>query len=233
MTDSVNEIIAALQDLSEEKRIKLSKKSFPTSMRIIGVTNPNMRIVLGEIQHATKDYNRDQKIRLIQELINTNIFECQQIAFEYLSRHKSLLKSLKEKEILALGNNLDNWVSVDAYSIYIFGAAWQYGIVKDKTVLGFLNKKDFWMRRVAVVSTVDLNLKSHGGTGDAAHTIDICKRCVDDHHDMIVKAVSWALRELSKRDKVVVEDFINDYEDRLHSKVLREVRNKLVTGKKN
>jgi 3-methyladenine DNA glycosylase AlkD len=50
---------------------------------------------------------------------------------------------------------------------------------------------------------------------------------------MIVKALSWALRELAKIDKEPVIEFISEYKDRLHKKVLREVNNKLETGLKN
>lgn len=47
------------------------------------------------------------------------------------------------------------------------------------------------------------------------------------------KALSWALRELSKRDKKPVEDFIKKYENRLSKRVLREVKHKLEKGTKN
>ncbi len=52
-----------------------------------------------------------------------------------------------------------------------------------------------------MVSTVALNLKSRGGTGDTPRTLHVCEQVVDDHHDMIRKALSWALRELSKSDR--------------------------------
>ena len=86
---------------------------------------------------------------------------------------------------------------------------------------------------MALVSTVALNLKSQGGTGDINRTIEICELAVDDHHDMINKALSWALREVSKRDKKTVEEFIRKYENRLSKRVLREVKHKLEKGTKN
>jgi 3-methyladenine DNA glycosylase AlkD len=54
-----------------------------------------------------------------------------------------------------------------------------------------------------------------------------------DRDDMVVKALSWSLRELSKRDRRAVELFIDRYEKELHPRVKREVRNKLETGLKN
>jgi len=54
-----------------------------------------------------------------------------------------------------------------------------------------------------------------------------------DRDDMVVKAVSWALRELAKRDSASVRAFLRREGDRLAPRVLREVRNKLATGLKN
>jgi 3-methyladenine DNA glycosylase AlkD len=54
-----------------------------------------------------------------------------------------------------------------------------------------------------------------------------------DRDDMVVKALSWALRALAVRDPDAVRAFLVEYEDRLAPRVLREVRNKLSTGLKN
>ncbi len=128
---------------------------------------------------------------------------------------------------------MDNWVTVDSYSMYLMGHAWRRGFFDDDYFKNLLKSEDVWQRRIAVVSTVTLNLKSQGGTGDVKRTLDICKRVVEDYDDMIVKALSWAHRELAKREKEEVQNFIDRYDEVLHKKVLREVTNKLVFGKKN
>ena len=96
-----------------------------------------------------------------------------------------------------------------------------------------LDSEDHWQRRVAVVSTVGLNLKSRGGTGDTPRTLQVCEAVVGDHHEMIQKALSWALRELSKRDRKAVADFIAKHENQLARRVIREVNHKLDFGTKN
>jgi 3-methyladenine DNA glycosylase AlkD len=50
---------------------------------------------------------------------------------------------------------------------------------------------------------------------------------------MVVKALSWALRELSKRDPTAVQRFLEQHHGVLAARVVREVRNKLSTGLKN
>lgn len=92
---------------------------------------------------------------------------------------------------------------------------------------------DRWWRRAAVVSTVALNNRARGGTGDTARTLSLCAVVVEDYDEMVVKAVSWALRECSKHDPQAVQSFLIEHEDQLAARILREVRHKLSTGLKN
>jgi 3-methyladenine DNA glycosylase AlkD len=83
-----------------------------------------------------------------------------------------------------------------------------------------------------LVSTIALN-ERHLGTGDANRTLEFCELFVDDRADLLVKALSWALRVLGLRDPDAVFAYIEEREDRLAPRVLREVRNKLETGHKD
>ena len=83
------------------------------------------------------------------------------------------------------------------------------------------------------MSTVAFNVRSHGGKGDTARTLAICQLLVADHEDMVVKALSWALRELVYFDPNAVERFVREHEYVLAGRVKREVSSKLQTGLKN
>jgi 3-methyladenine DNA glycosylase AlkD len=61
----------------------------------------------------------------------------------------------------------------------------------------------------------------------------VCEMLTDDRDDMVVKALSWALRELSKCDPDSVREFLVEHEGALAPRVSREVNNKLKTGLKN
>jgi 3-methyladenine DNA glycosylase AlkD len=56
---------------------------------------------------------------------------------------------------------------------------------------------------------------------------------VADRDDMVVKALSWALRELAKRDPKAVRGFVATHGEALAARVRREVSAKLTTGLKN
>ncbi len=161
------------------------------------------------------------------------IFECQQMGFEYLGKDKQALKELIERDIDALMVNMDNWATVDSFALHILGYAYRESIISIDKLKTLYQSDDFWLRRLAIVSTIPLNLRSRGGKGDPKRTLEICEWAIDDHADLINKAMSWALRELSKVEPILVVDFINQYESRLHYRVLREVRNKINTGRKN
>jgi len=80
---------------------------------------------------------------------------------------------------------------------------------------------------------VPLNLGSRGGTGDVPRTLRICRLLAGDHDDMVVKGLSWALREAAKRDPAAVQAFLARHRGVLAARVVREVTNKLTTGRKN
>lgn len=227
------EILEVLADLgSSERREKMSSYA-PTRQKTLGVTNPDIKQVLKELRSSYPDWGPADWIDLCKSLVTMEVFECQVLAFEMIGRDRKLLDALRFKDLKDLGQNLDNWASVDHYSVGIFGVLWGKGIVRDEHIHKLLESVNFWDRRVAVVSTVALNLKSRGGKGDTGRTIAVCERVVDDHQDMIQKALSWALRELSKRDRESVRSFLEIHEKRLANRVLKEVNHKLDFGTKN
>ena len=231
--DLVPEIIEALEDLGDPQRKELLKTYCPTSMKVIGVSSPDMKTVIGALKPRFRSWSEREWIALCKDLVSTGIFECQAMAFEITGRNRKILDVLTTGDLAELGKNLDNWASVDGYSVGIYGVLWGKGVVTDQEIHRMLGSDNHWERRVAVVSTVALNLKSRGGTGDTLRTIAVCERVVEDHHDMIQKALSWALRELSKRDRDAVVSFLGRNGPRLARRVVREVSHKLDFGTKN
>jgi 3-methyladenine DNA glycosylase AlkD len=229
----VKEIEEALSDLGSPERREKSLTYFPTSQQVLGVTNPDIQALLKEIKSKYGPGSPGAGIDLCKALVATSVFECQVLAYEMIGRDRKLLDALEYRDLSELGQNLDNWASVDHYTVGIFGVLWGRGVVQDSHIDKLLESDNFWDRRVAVVSTVSLNLKSRGGTGDTPRTIAVCERVVDERHDMIQKALSWALRELSKRDRKAVYSFMERNEKRLANRVLREVNHKLDFGTKN
>ena len=155
------------------------------------------------------------------------------VAYELVYHHRGARAGLGIDQVTRLGRGLDGWASVDAFARYISGPAWQHRLIPDELVQGWTTSQDRWCRRAALVSTVPLNLRSASGSGDAARTLDICHRLVADRDDMVVKALSWALRELVTWDSAAVRGFLDEHHAALPSRVRREVVSKLETGRKD
>ncbi len=232
-SEIIDLIVEDLKKSSASKHNTLGVPGFKTEMKRLGMSADHLRVIENEWIKVLHDFSPGQWADLCIELAHTGIFEAQLLAYELLLKNKKALRNLNHKQILMLGNHLDNWASVDSFSIMIAGWHWREGTLPDTQIFSWLKSENRWLRRVAVVCTVPLNLRSRGGSGDAQRTLMVCERALDDRDILVVKALSWALRELSKSNKLAVEDFIEKHRDRLHSLVLREVTAKLETGRKN
>jgi 3-methyladenine DNA glycosylase AlkD len=155
------------------------------------------------------------------------------VAYELITYHRAALNSLSTRDLIRLGRGINRWESVDTFACYLSGRVWREKQVPDRLIHAWARSPDRWWRRAALVSTVPLNNKDQGGNGDAKRTLAVCRLLVSDPDDMVVKALSWALRELAKRDPVAVRRFVAEHEKALAKRVVREVRNKLTTGLKN
>jgi 3-methyladenine DNA glycosylase AlkD len=155
------------------------------------------------------------------------------IAYELIRDHPAAFRSLDRHRLESLGRGLNSWSSVDSFARTLSGPAWREGLVSTRTIYDWAQSEDRWWRRTALVSTVALNVRSRGGSGDTKRTLTICELLVEDPDDMVVKALSWALRELVVHDRKAVEEFVRSHQDVLAGRVKREVRNKLETGLKN
>ena len=154
------------------------------------------------------------------------------IASELLVARRDTIRLLNTASVERWGKGLADWGAVDMYGVTVAGVAWRERRVSDGHVMKWARSSNRWLRRLALVSTAPLNSRARGGSLDADRTLRVCRTLVDDRDDMVVKALSWALRELAKRDPTSVVRFIQEEDGRLAARVRREVRSKIETGRK-
>jgi hypothetical protein len=154
-------------------------------------------------------------------------------AYELIAHHPAGIVALRPGSLQRLGQGLTDWGSVDAFACCLAGPAWREGVLPTRQVHAWLRSANRWERRTAVVCTVALNVRARGGSGDVERTLDVCRRVVGDRDDMVVKAVSWALRSLVEWDASAVAEFLRIHDAVLAARIKREVGNKLRTGLKN
>lgn len=205
----------------------------PSELRVLGVVVPDLRAIVRDVAKRIANEDPAFVVDLARRLVRSGTLEARQVAYELLGRRRDARATLGVRAVESLGRGNDNWKSVDVFACEVSGPCWRDGLVTDAAVARWARAKDRWWRRTALVSTVPLNLRSKGGVGDAERTLAVCARCAADRDDMVVKACSWALRALAERDPVAVRTFVDEREAVLPARVLREVRNKLTSGRKN
>jgi len=82
--------------------------------------------------------------------------------------------------------------------------------------------KSLWQRRVSIILTFALIR-----AGDLEPTIIISKRLLNDQEDLIHKAVGWMLRELGKRDVLLLRGFLGEHAHKMPRTMLRYAIEKL------
>jgi 3-methyladenine DNA glycosylase AlkD len=192
----------------------------------------SLRKVRRDVSAEIATWGGPRVVSLAEAIVASGAPGASVVAFELILYHPAAPRTVRATHLRRLGNQLNSWGAVDTFACYVAGRAWRAEQISDTEVAGWARSPNRWWRRAALVSTVPLNVKAQGGSGDARRTLTICRMLADDRDDMVVKAMSWALRSLAGPDPAAVTAFLDDYQGRLAPRVLREVRNKLATGRK-
>lgn len=190
---------------------------------------PNKRAVIRKYPRML----READPRLILDVARALLKKHRWLAHELIANHRVAFRGLGEAEVEELGQGMSSWGSVNSFARTVAGPAWLRGQVPDDLIVRWARSEDRWWRRAALVSTVALNVRLQGGKGDANRTLAVCRLLVNDRDDMVVKAMSWALRALVVHDSDAVRGFLSEYEDLLAPRVKLEVGHKLATGLKS
>jgi 3-methyladenine DNA glycosylase AlkD len=153
------------------------------------------------------------------------------LAYELVLHHPGALALVDGPVAERLAGRLGSWGDVDAFATLLVGPAWLARHLPDETVHRWAASDDRWWRRAALVATTGLNVAARGGRGDTARTLVVCERLAADRDDLVVKALSWALRELVRHDPAAVAAFLDGHP--VAPRVRREVASKLRTGLKH
>jgi 3-methyladenine DNA glycosylase AlkD len=201
--------------------------------RLRSLDVPSVRALRRRYSKALKTESPVDVVRWTRSLLADARWAERLIAWEVLAAHAGAFARVDDRLVEEMAAGLADWASVDTFGVTVAGQAWRESLVTDAKVLSWTKSPDRWRRRLALVATVPLNSRARGGKGDPRRTLRVCRCLVDDRDDMVVKAMSWALRELAKRNPGAVEAFVAKAEQRLAPRVKREVSNKLKTGLKS
>ena len=190
---------------------KTGKGQYGEGDKFLGVVVPDTRKV-------AKKY-KDIPFAEVTKLLNNEYHECRLCALLILvERFKKAKDEIKKQEIvdfyLAHTHCINNWDLVDLSAKDILG---EYLVDKDRTVLSELADSSLlWDQRIAVIATFAFIRRN-----DYHDILDLSRRLLYHKHDLMHKAIGWMLREMGKRDKIQLTDFLDCYSKEMPRTMLR------------
>lgn len=176
---------------------KTGKGEYAEGDMFIGVSVPDTRLVAREYI--------DESFTNIKILLSSKIHEDRLLGLLILvgkyQKGDEAEKNKITKFYLSNKKSINNWDLVDISASYILGHSLYK---KDISILYKLAKsKNLWDRRIAIIAThyfIKNNIFKD--------TLELSFLLMRDREDLMHKAIGWMLREVGKKDKKVLEDFL-------------------------
>ena len=209
-----SKIIKELRGLSDDEKKTVLPRFFKTGKGEYGEGDRFLGVIVPNTRKVAKNH-KDSPYIVIEMLLESEWHECRLCALLML-----IEKYRKEPDeavhfYLTHTQGINNWDLVDLSAPYILG-----DYLKDKTDRNVLydlaGSSVMWERRIAVVST--LMLIRHGQFDD---TIRLAEALIDSKHDLMQKSIGWMLREVGKRDKGLLVQFIEKHKHEMPRTMLR------------
>jgi 3-methyladenine DNA glycosylase AlkD len=187
-------LVRDLAALASPARVAGAARFFRSGVGEYGEGDKFIGIPVPALRNAALRY-RALPLPDLALLLASAIHEHRLAALEILVAQYEVAAGTERKNIVEfyLGHTqrINNWDLVDASAPYILG---DHLKTRSRLPLVRLAKsKSLWERRMAIVAT--LMLIRNGETVD---TFRIAEKLLRDPHDLIQKAVGWALREAGK-----------------------------------
>lgn len=205
----------------------------PTKLEIYGVRVPHLREIARDWQRARKKIAREDLMALVETMWDGESREERLLAIYLLGRYKRWIPHLTWAHFERWRQGLDNWEVNDGLAQWVLGV-WLLADPDARLdhLRDLIADEDVWSRRLALVATVPIN-RGHTGFTIPDLTLELVDQVKEERHPMITKAVSWALREMTKTHPDRVSAYLEENRNVLAAHVVREVSNKLETGLKS
>jgi len=181
--------------------------------KFIGMSVPTLRSLSREYVGAGDElleellFSPYHEIRLLGALIMTARYERAKTEKDRLGALNFYLNHRRA---------LNNWDLVDLTAYKVWGGYLLHHQEKRKDLYRLVKSKNLWERRLAVVATMAL-IKA----GQFKEILELSVILLNDKEDLMHKAVGWMLREVGKKDKRVLVDFLQEYAALLPRTALR------------
>jgi len=204
-----------------------------SALRVYGVRVPALRQIARDWKASHKKIGLGDLLPLVEELWDGDSQEERALAMELLTAYRNYIPKLSWDRFDRWRRKVDNWGLTDYLGTRVLGP-WMLadpGARLDH-LWDLIADEDIWSRRLAIVATCPIN-RGRSGITIPDRTLGLIDRVKTERRPMMTKAVSWALREMTKTHPDQVAAYVEQNRELLAPLVLREVQNKLRTGLKS
>ncbi len=192
---------------------KTGKGEYGEGDKFYGLTVPEQRII-------AKKYYRLVSLPTLKELLGDKHHECRAVGLYILNLQYQKADIATRSRIVAfyLRNTagMNNWDLIDGFANRILGDFLVSHPGQKPILYKFARSKNLWKKRIAIISTLAFISKRK-----FTDTLSIAKLLLHDSHDLIHKAVGWALREVGKKDAALLETFLDRHAHEMPRTMLR------------
>jgi 3-methyladenine DNA glycosylase AlkD len=208
---------AELGNLGDPVRAKHSLGFFKTGPgqygegdKFRGLTVPQMR----SLARKYRDLDEADALELLASPWHEDRLVALLLLVQKYERADDAGRAKIHRAYLANVRYINNWDLVDLSAGYIVG---RHLDARDISLLKKLAaSKDLWERRIAIVATSAFIRQE-----DFRPTLEVASLLLGDSHDLIHKATGWMLREVGKRDRSVLDAFLEKNYKRMPRTTLR------------
>ena len=213
--DNVTDAIDELRALANIDIAKSSQRFFKTKKGEYGYGDIFLGIRVPKIRKIAKKY-KNLSLDDISNILQSKYHE--ERPFGIVLLVNLFQKNLFRDEIYTLyiksSKYINNWDLIDISAPHIVG---KFLIDKNRTILYKLAlSTNLWERRVSIVSTFAFIRENQ-----FQDTLKISQILINDSEDLINKAVGWMLREVGKRDLLLLETFLRENYNNIKRVTLR------------
>jgi len=189
-----------LRKLSDKHFAEDIKKYIKSPYEFYGVRVPEIRILAKRLyeEHSLKEF-----YKIFNRLWKSGYHEEMSLALYTLQLYEKDFDLKTWKFLKPKLGNIKSWDQIDAISASIIGKILLKYPELEKQLLKLSKSRDFWLRRIAIVSTLP-RIKQ----GDIRLTMELAEKYVKDKEPYIQKATGWMLREAGKQKPEIVRRFV-------------------------
>ena len=218
---NASQVLQEIKSLANKNRAFDLQRFFQTAPGQYGEGDIFLGLTVPQVRNIAKQY-KDLPLKQVEILTRSNYHEVRLCGLIVLTlQFKARKERSDKKKIFDLymkalyAGDVNNWDLVDV-TAPIIGA---YLIdSKDPYVLLFklAKSKSLWQRRVSMVFTF-----AFIRAGDTEPAFEMAEKLLHDKHDLIHKAVGWALREAGKLNGIALRDFLSEHSHEMPRTMLR------------